>query len=103
MNAKQMEHGENTRWAVREIYFGVFDSERILCGCFDIQAAAQIVDALVKFHKGRTYQYVVEKVADDYDEVRDEVVYYDPLMEKTYDYNKYLKGVSCLDNSDQEE
>lgn len=96
MTSEQEYYGENTRWIVKETYFGKFDDTRTLCACHSLSDARIIIDAMVKARKGRTFEFKAEKVADDYIEVCDAIREVDILTGETCDYSNYVNGISSL-------
>lgn len=95
MNNRQEELANNTRWIVKEHYYGKWNSDKVVCGCRSVDDAAEIVDAFVLLHKGRPFEYSIEKITDDFIEVYD-ALEIDMLGEKA-DFRQYVKGIDCLE------
>lgn len=80
-------------WVIHQVYFGLFESDRIICSSDDFVDITFIVDALVKYHKNRPFAYYVSYRGNVYKSA-------DAALEK-YRFlipfpDVYLKPIYCL-------
>lgn len=84
------------KWAVKERYFGVFESITTVCTCASLDDAANIIDCLVKSNEGRTKEFYAQKIDDENWDIMDEEIIMNPITGETKDLRPYKAGISCL-------
>lgn len=97
MNGDQMPYDN---WNVRECYFGKFESDTSICACTELDAAIDIVNAMLVFKKGRPFSYhviytgnrpsYVPTLIEEYNKMVYEMTGYE------IDHSEYLKPKYCL-------
>lgn len=77
-------------WNVVQTYFGVVDTEYVICSTTNFVDACSIVDALLLFHKGRPFAYQIVYAGNVYYSGRDALQEYDFVENaKSYLEKKY--------------